>query len=731
MIDRIISRLAMVIGITICLLLIVGTQSVAARSYYVSKSGSDSSQGTEAAPFLTIQKASSLAVAGDTIVVKAGTYGEMIEPANNGQPGLPITYQTYPGDNVLIDGTGQNPTVNLRGSSYIVFDGFEVAYGTLNISLRDASHVEVKNSILRDSSQTSALNGRGAAFCIVRNNQVLRAANCGILLEGGAHDNLVEYNTIRDTVSNDGLSLGSTDYPAGTNNVFQYNDSSGSAEDGLDFYSGDYTVIRGNVLHDNNAKGLYLHGGSNCLVENNVVYGNTGNGLYLGTQYGAGENNTLQNNLFYDNARVIIVAKNNTFINNTFVAKESLNRELVQFYAEEEPEAGSGTVFKNNVFYNRTEKIFNFYLISNINITSDNNLFYTTYSVLASKVGANYANLAAWRAATGYDPHSVSANPGFRDSQNNDYSLESGSQAIDAGTDTGAPATDISGNTREVPADIGAYEYQGPGSLAPTVTISNPANGAVVSGRLNILADAGDDLGVTRVEFYIDGELDLTDTAAPYETTWHTTYYTEGNHTITAIAYDDNGNTGTATVTVSVDSNVTALPGNNDVLVKFKAGTTQAAIDALIQQLGLTAKKVLLTRLYKLTSPTGTSSAHMASLLLNRSEVEYAEINIKRGLDGDQEAEATADTTAPANDDQLLASNLSGISAEIPSAQNDAPALDEIAPTAVTRKISNSSANLRGDKLQTAGNMTTSGLTAILSTLALGCLSLARRALVI
>jgi parallel beta-helix repeat protein len=728
-IDRIISRLAIVASIAICLLVVIGGQSVAvARTYSVSKSGSDSNPGTDGASFLTIQKASSLAVAGDMIIIKAGTYSEMIEPANNGQPGSPITYQTYPGANVVIDGTGQNPAVNLRGHSYIVFDGLEVAYGTMNISLRDASFVEVKNSILRDATQSSALNGRGAAFCTVRNNQVLRGANCGILFEGGAHDNLIEYNTVKDTAANDGLSLGSTTLPAGTNNVFQYNDSSGSAEDGLDFYTGDYTVIRGNVLHNNTEKGLNIHGGSNCLVENNLVYSNGWYGLYLGTQYGPGQNNTVQNNLFYDNGNdpgAVIDAPNNTLINNTFVARQGSARELIQLY-----DSATGTGFYNNVFYNGSSEIFSF-MGSVVNLRSDNNLFYTT-SRLGSRVGATYANLAAWKAGTGYDAHSVAANPLFGNYQNNDFTLRSGSPAKDAGTGVGAPTTDILGNARGASVDIGAYEFQAQGSLPPVVTFNSPANGAVVSGLVNIGADASDDLAVTKVEFYIDGELDSTDTVAPYQAAWYTTYFTKGNHTITAKAYDAIGNIGTATVTVSVNSQVTGSPGNNDVLVKFKTGTSQTAINNIIQRLGLTTKKILLTNWYQFTVPAGTSVAHMTSLLLNEPEVEFAEINFKRGTGGDEVPIAvSAGENASASNDQMVALDLAGLTTVMPSAQSNVSEIDANVPAAAgAHTITDSAADLRGDKLQSAGKITTYGLTAVWSLLAMAGLSFVRRVLI-
>ena len=51
-----------------------------------------------------------------------------------------------------------------------------------------------------------------------------------------------------------------------------------------------------------------------------------------------------------------------------------------------------------------------------------------------------------------------------------DYSLLADSPAIDTGTPTGAPATDIEGNPRDTTPDMGAYEYLQLHIFLPLVT---------------------------------------------------------------------------------------------------------------------------------------------------------------------------------------------------------------------------------------------------------------------
>jgi len=72
--------------------------------YHISKLGLDGNPGSEGEPFLTIQRAAELAVAGDVITVHEGTYREWVNPANSGTEAARIVYQAAPGENVTITG---------------------------------------------------------------------------------------------------------------------------------------------------------------------------------------------------------------------------------------------------------------------------------------------------------------------------------------------------------------------------------------------------------------------------------------------------------------------------------------------------------------------------------------------------------------------------------------------------------------------------------------------------
>ena len=91
----------------------------------------------------------------------------------------------------------------------------------------------------------------------------------------------------------------------------------------------------------------------------------------------------------------------------------------------------------------------------------------------------------------------------------------------------------------------------------PVATINSPANGAIVAGMVVLSATATDNVGVSKVEFYVNGTLHSTDTA-PYAFTWNTSAIANGTYTLSAKAYDAAGNAGqSAGVTVTVNNDKT------------------------------------------------------------------------------------------------------------------------------------------------------------------------------
>lgn len=104
-------------------------------------------------------------------------------------------------------------------------------------------------------------------------------------------------------------------------------------------------------------------------------------------------------------------------------------------------------------------------------------------------------------------------------------------------------------------------------TTAPTVNVTAPSNGATVSGTVTITASASDNVGVSRVEFFVDGALVGTDTSSPYSYAWNSASVANGSHALMARAYDAAGNVGTDNDTSVNVSN----SGTTPVTVSFNS----------------------------------------------------------------------------------------------------------------------------------------------------------------
>jgi thermitase len=100
-----------------------------------------------------------------------------------------------------------------------------------------------------------------------------------------------------------------------------------------------------------------------------------------------------------------------------------------------------------------------------------------------------------------------------------------------------------------------------PDTTAPTVAMTAPANGDTVFGTVVVNVSASDDVGVAKVDLYVDGTFFVSDAASPYSFAWDTTALADGWHTLQATAADAAGNTAsTTTISVSVANTVNHPP---------------------------------------------------------------------------------------------------------------------------------------------------------------------------
>jgi poly(hydroxyalkanoate) depolymerase family esterase len=122
----------------------------------------------------------------------------------------------------------------------------------------------------------------------------------------------------------------------------------------------------------------------------------------------------------------------------------------------------------------------------------------------------------------------------------------------------------------------------------PTVDLTAPANGATVSGTVTLTASASDAVGVTRVEFYVNGALLGSDTTAPYSFDWNSASVANGTYPLSARAFDAAGNSATdadTSVTVS-NSGGTAPVTVSFTSIAAEDGYTKANADGSLPEIG-------------------------------------------------------------------------------------------------------------------------------------------------
>ena len=152
-------------------------------------------------------------------------------------------------------------------------------------------------------------------------------------------------------------------------------------------------------------------------------------------------------------------------------------------------------------------------------------------------------------------------------------------------TDTGIAGTyfykvtaeDLAGNvsapSNNAQADIGAD------TESPSVTLTQPPEGSTVSGATTIAASASDDVGVTGVQFLLDGAaLGTEDTTAPYSMLWSSAGAVNGTHALSARARDAAGNQSTsAPVSVTVSN---TAPSGLVAAFGFNEGSGAMVVDS-------------------------------------------------------------------------------------------------------------------------------------------------------
>ncbi|HXM09147.1 MAG TPA: Ig-like domain repeat protein [Terriglobales bacterium] len=273
-------------------------QSLAGQTgatFYVSKKGSDSNPGTIGSPWLTIQHAANSVSAGATVYVFAGVYNESVNFPSSGTASAPITFQSYPGQTAVIDGTGVpiNGTqglVNIVGKrSYITIEGFEIRHYTTTSENNvpsgvwitgSGTGVQILNNRVHDITTKAEANGNAFGISVYGTSKKPIAQ---LVISGNEVYNLRTGES--ESVNVDG----NVTYFKITNNLVHDNDNIGIDAIGYEgvgpvgYDEAMYGKISGNTIYnisgitnpgegyEYDADGLYCDGCAYVTFERNLI----------------------------------------------------------------------------------------------------------------------------------------------------------------------------------------------------------------------------------------------------------------------------------------------------------------------------------------------------------------------------------------------------------------------------------------------------------------------------
>lgn len=124
---------------------------------------------------------------------------------------------------------------------------------------------------------------------------------------------------------------------------------------------------------------------------------------------------------------------------------------------------------------------------------------------------------------------------------------------------TACPGDRLYDQLPQIREDVAALMGSGDDTGQASVTITDPTDGATVSGTVDVAADATADAGVDSVTFTVDNTHLATDSDGSdgWQAPWDTTTTTDGDHTVTAEVTASDGATASDQIAVTVANDST------------------------------------------------------------------------------------------------------------------------------------------------------------------------------
>jgi hypothetical protein len=476
------------VGAIVLVFLLVSVTGVQGGVYHVSPGGNDSNNGTSlSSAWLTLAKANAIVVAGDEVIVHEGQYTGGVQPRNSGQAGSPITYRVAPGEHAVLNAA---IGVQLGAShSYIVVDGFEVRASYRMAELIGSSHITIRNcSFYGGRGNYSAFSLDGASYCVIQNNYLDRqdpdgssrigdepTGGDGLRLIGTSNHNLIEGNTATRCehiafASSFSMPDAYQSYNIWRNNTSYKNHTNFSLQDGVQrcVFENNTGYYPGLVWTGGNGWCLQFTG-TNCIIRFNTLYDDTAT-VYVARQWPgivgtmSGSANGNRPSLLY-----------NKVYNNTIYGEndqKEWQKEGWRFDNHDSLLIQNNNVMKNNIIagapYVQVDDIDVFHSFASMNNRYEANLLSGANGQPALVRYESSTNIGNWSLADierlkpdQWAASNKEGDPQFVNTTGQgsakDFTLRSGSPAIDAGVHLTTATNAGNGGTTLVVEDAGYF----------------------------------------------------------------------------------------------------------------------------------------------------------------------------------------------------------------------------------------------------------------------------------
>lgn len=439
------------ISALVLLLSFAGFSAHAKPLYVDVSSGNDDtsySENSESRPWASVGRAvwgstsrnspnaSQAAQAGDTVIVRAGTYhttqgvGERYDPIynpiNNGTAGNEITFRA---DGLVIlqsstSGRGE-PIIGAWERQYITWDGFYIDERDVHtkadtgpVTVFGSHHIIIQNLVVRGTTPNwgdnhNAIRLEGATNVLVRNNELFETRGANNMYNGSTimmydcSNIIIENNTIHD--SQGGIFVKGQHGPLANHNI----------------------TIRYNLLYN---------------LEVGITHSITAaEGRDFGTR-------TYQNIIRDSGWGIIFIGATNYTPANVYVVNNTIHNTYAGFFLKPGTAGWSDNIFRNNIVSHSAIAIQG-EDITDVRGASFSHNTYFSNDVLARIFYANYT-MNGWQSNFDQDlAGSSEADPVFTNATAGDFGLGDASPLRNAGIDV----LNLQGTGTTVPINIGAY----------------------------------------------------------------------------------------------------------------------------------------------------------------------------------------------------------------------------------------------------------------------------------